>query len=445
MLPLIVLLATIAGAWYLLIVRPQRDQQTRHGRLVERLQVGDHVLTVGGIYGQVTDVTPTSVELRLGPGTTTRIATDGIARIVHESESSLALGVETPQPPQPQNPVETMQHPPQPPQHDQYAQPTHAPIASGFAPPPVPAFAPQPVAHAPVPGTMTFRAQVVPVGQPHHAQPSPDMGQAAPAPSAAPPIHAPWADVRPVDSRAQPTARPLSSGFQLPPPPVLVQQPTQAPVALQPHTYQHQPQQAPVPQYAPAPAVQYAPAPPLQYAPAPVQYAPAPVQYAPAPLPQPVAAAPTAPVGGEAAKPGRRHSAAPQGMGSSLRLDDPSLVDTMVRARQERAGLAQEYRQAIAPLVDTSQHHAHAHAPQPAAGYPVDPAGMYAAPQQPHMVAHVQTGVYPAPARPDAFAEPTTMPRPVVGTLDGPPDPAFQRRTPMTQSTSSPYPAPVTA
>lgn len=50
----------------------------------------------------------------------------------------------------------------------------------------------------------------------------------------------------------------------------------------------------------------------------------------------------------------RRHSKAPQGMGSNLRLDDPSISESMARARSERAELATEYRKLTAPLVDLS-------------------------------------------------------------------------------------------
>lgn len=48
----------------------------------------------------------------------------------------------------------------------------------------------------------------------------------------------------------------------------------------------------------------------------------------------------------------KKHSAAPQGMGSSLRLDDPSIADAMARARGELAELAEEYRRHYAPLVE---------------------------------------------------------------------------------------------
>jgi hypothetical protein len=125
-------------------------------------------------------------------------------------------------------------------------------------------------------------------------------------------------------------------------------------------------------------------------------------------------------------------------MGSRLRLDDPSLRDSMERARHERAGLAEEYRKLTAPLVDvgdtTSQLQQHAIEPasQDAVLVGHDPNGvpLFASPGAP--LAHPVAPQYPAPARVDGAA---AMPRPVVQAPAGPTDPAlttsaFQRRTP---------------
>jgi hypothetical protein len=131
-------------------------------------------------------------------------------------------------------------------------------------------------------------------------------------------------------------------------------------------------------------------------------------QYAPQVQVQPQPHGVAAPVDAQPAQMSKR-SRAPQGMGSSLRLDDPSLQDTMIRARNERAGLAEEYRRVVAPLVDTTQ----------AEAVPV------------HAHGHVHAP--PAPGRLFAHgAGQETMPRPQVAASAPEFDPAiFQRRTPM--------------
>ena len=434
MLPLLVLLGTIAGAWYLLIVRPQKDLQTRHGRLVEQLQVGDHVLTVGGIYGRVAAIEGSSVVLELAPGLTSRIATDGIARIVHGGEAALPMSTTggagtvdvAPNPPQARD-TDMHQHPhaDQPqhaapaPQQPHFAAPTYVAPATPYTAPPAPA----PVQHAPV---------AAPVATTH-----------APVGSSIPTFEPrPWGDVAPVN--AQPAyAQPIYAQ------PIYAQAPSHvsAPVHAPAPTFT-QPvyAAAPMPLHQPF-APQVAPQVQQQYAqPAMAMVAPVVVTHAPTPAtvvqpahhPHHVVEPLVEPAPGERA---RRHSRAPQGMGSTLRLDDPSLADTMGRAREERAGLAVEYRKLVAPLVDVGnpQEHQlqqpapvdHAHAQQQLVGHDPNGVPLYATPGAPVAQPIAQ---YPMPAR----VEPAHgMPRPVVVAPHGDVDPAlmsnaFQRRTPYT-------------
>ena len=411
MLPLLVLLGTISGAWYLLIVRPQRDQQTRHGRLVERLQVDDHVLTVGGILGRVTAIDGAGIELELGPGMSTRIVSDAIARIVPAHEAPPRTTPDT---------TDALMQ-----QHDQHQSHTPQPYAQPMQPQPQPVYAaptyaapmmPAPVVqqpmqyqqpvvqHAPQP-----YAQPSPYAMPQHAMPqyaAPQPVHHAPAPQAAAPR--PWGDVAPLNQ------------------PIPVQQPFAAVPSL----------------LAPAPAPSMAPAPPLQ-APMP-QYS---VQTHALPA-QPMYHAVTQPVGVPAPTPesnDRRHSRAPKGMGSSLRLDDPSLRDTIHRAREERAQLAGEYRKLTAPLVELEEQQFVAQQQPMAVGMHVQQQSpLYAAPQ-----AAAPQHAYPAPLRPvQVDAQGTSgMPRPVFAQTDAVVDPAlqrsaFQRRTPWSPQSREAAPAP---
>jgi preprotein translocase YajC subunit len=388
MLPLLVLLGTIAGAWYLLIVRPQKHQQTRHGALVERLQVGDHVLTVGGIYGRVVAVEGPSVVLELAPGLSTRIATDGVARIVQAAEA--ALPTSTIAQDAHRHPLDTREPDMQDQQpHDQYAPAPGTPASPQFA---APAWVAPPVPyqqHVQVAQPMPV-AQPVPVAQ---AQPAaqPAAGLRAHVVGSSIPTFEPrpWGDLSPIGSAPAPQPIPVHTPFA---------------------SAQPMPVAQPVPVALPMPVAQ-----------------PMPVVHQPQPVQSPAMDAPA-----------RRHSQAPSGMGSSLRLDDPSLRDTMARARDERSGLADEYRRLTAPLVDTSEGVEPAPQPAHAAAAPGqvlvghDPNGvpLFAAPGAP--VAHPVAPQYPAPAR----VEPAgAMPRPVLQRTEGAVDPAltsaaFQRRAP---------------
>lgn len=50
---MIIYLAVIFGAMYLLLIRPQRKKQKEEKKMRENLQVGDEIVTIGGIYGRV--------------------------------------------------------------------------------------------------------------------------------------------------------------------------------------------------------------------------------------------------------------------------------------------------------------------------------------------------------------------------------------------------------
>lgn len=50
---MVVYLAIIFGAMYFILIRPQRKKQKAEKKMRENLQVGDEIVTIGGIYGRV--------------------------------------------------------------------------------------------------------------------------------------------------------------------------------------------------------------------------------------------------------------------------------------------------------------------------------------------------------------------------------------------------------
>ena len=55
----------IFGIIYLLIMRPQQKKQKQHQEMLRNLQKGDRVLTQGGVYGTITDITEKVVFLQV--------------------------------------------------------------------------------------------------------------------------------------------------------------------------------------------------------------------------------------------------------------------------------------------------------------------------------------------------------------------------------------------
>ena len=52
----IIMMVLMFAAFYFLLIRPQQKKQKQHQSLVAGLQVGDEVLTAGGILGKITGV-----------------------------------------------------------------------------------------------------------------------------------------------------------------------------------------------------------------------------------------------------------------------------------------------------------------------------------------------------------------------------------------------------
>jgi preprotein translocase subunit YajC len=82
-------LGILVVAFLLLIVRPQRRQMAAHRALVASLQVGDEVVTSGGIYGTIERLDETAVDLEVAPGVVLRVARGAIAQRVGPVEEPI--------------------------------------------------------------------------------------------------------------------------------------------------------------------------------------------------------------------------------------------------------------------------------------------------------------------------------------------------------------------
>lgn len=82
---LIIMLFGFALLW-LLIVMPQRRRQRAHEHMVGSLSPGDYVLTVGGLYGTVTDIGEDDLGLEISPDIEVRINKRSVGSIVPPEE-----------------------------------------------------------------------------------------------------------------------------------------------------------------------------------------------------------------------------------------------------------------------------------------------------------------------------------------------------------------------
>ena len=68
------------GFLYVLLIRPQQQRVRRQQALVSSVEVGDDVLTAGGIVGRVTGLVDDRVDIEVAPGVTLTFVRAAITR-----------------------------------------------------------------------------------------------------------------------------------------------------------------------------------------------------------------------------------------------------------------------------------------------------------------------------------------------------------------------------
>jgi preprotein translocase subunit YajC len=78
----IVYLVVLVALFFVLIVRPQRRQAAAHRALVKSIEVGNEVITSGGIFGTVRAVDDDVLEVEVASGVVVKVARAAIAQLV---------------------------------------------------------------------------------------------------------------------------------------------------------------------------------------------------------------------------------------------------------------------------------------------------------------------------------------------------------------------------
>ena len=95
---------------WLIVVRPQKKRQNQQQQMLQELNVGDEVLTAGGIYGTVSALDEDEVTVEIAPNTQVRVARRAIAGITRdEPEEEEPEGhEEREEPPEHEEPEDTL-------------------------------------------------------------------------------------------------------------------------------------------------------------------------------------------------------------------------------------------------------------------------------------------------------------------------------------------------
>ena len=85
----LILIVAFAVLWFVLI-RPQKKRQVEAARKMNALNVGDEVLTAGGIYGEVTELEDDAVMVRIAPELEVKVARKAIGAIIPREDAAEA-------------------------------------------------------------------------------------------------------------------------------------------------------------------------------------------------------------------------------------------------------------------------------------------------------------------------------------------------------------------
>lgn len=80
----------LVAAFYFLIVRPQRRQQQARRQIIAAVEVGDEIITSGGILGTVRAIDGEMLDLEIAPGTVIKLARGAVAARVTDGDEEPA-------------------------------------------------------------------------------------------------------------------------------------------------------------------------------------------------------------------------------------------------------------------------------------------------------------------------------------------------------------------
>jgi preprotein translocase subunit YajC len=75
----------MAAALWFLMIAPQRKKQKEQQKMINSLSPGDEILTVGGIYGEITSVRPDRLVVRIGDNAKVEVEKSFIHTVVRKS------------------------------------------------------------------------------------------------------------------------------------------------------------------------------------------------------------------------------------------------------------------------------------------------------------------------------------------------------------------------
>ncbi len=82
----LIMMVIIFAIFYFILIRPQQKKMKEHKKLVDDLKKGDEIITAGGIYAVVENLTPETLTVKIAEGTKVKITRSSVAGVVTEKD-----------------------------------------------------------------------------------------------------------------------------------------------------------------------------------------------------------------------------------------------------------------------------------------------------------------------------------------------------------------------
>ena len=78
------ILIVILGALWALFVLPSKRRRNQHSAMQDSIDVGDEIITAGGLHGQVTEINDSTARIEIAPGVIVTLDRRAIAAVARE-------------------------------------------------------------------------------------------------------------------------------------------------------------------------------------------------------------------------------------------------------------------------------------------------------------------------------------------------------------------------
>jgi preprotein translocase subunit YajC len=85
----LIIMVLLLAVMYVLMIRPQRQRQAQQQSMIEGCDVGDDVLTTGGIYGTISQAEGDDIVVEIAEGVTVHMTRRGIAAVLPPEEDEV--------------------------------------------------------------------------------------------------------------------------------------------------------------------------------------------------------------------------------------------------------------------------------------------------------------------------------------------------------------------